>query len=71
MPTGFRAARLLVSSEDELIKDGLVIVDSESGKITFSGAWEDRPVGDLAVAVEDLGDVTLMPGACSYVSSAL
>jgi imidazolonepropionase-like amidohydrolase len=63
MPTGLRAARLLISSEHDIIEDGLVIVDTESGKITYAGAREDRPVGDTDITIEDLGDVTLMPGA--------
>lgn len=63
MPTGLRAARLLISSEHDILEDGLVIVDTESGKITYAGPWEDRPVGDTDITIQDLGDVTLMPGA--------
>lgn len=60
MPIGFRAARLLLSSEHDILEDGLVMV--EGSKITYAGPWNGRPSGDTKVEIDNLGDVTLMPG---------
>lgn len=59
----FRAARLLPSSQHALIHDGAVVVDTDTGKILGAGSW-DSIAGMLIdeASVEDLGDVTLMPG---------
>lgn len=59
----FRAARLLISSQEDLVLDGGVVVDSESSKIIAAGAWNSIKSHLLDEAtVEDLGNVTLMPG---------
>ena len=60
MTVAYRAARLLTSSNAELIQDGVVVVDGEI--LTDVGSWTD--IGDSlgSSEVKDLGDVTLMPG---------
>lgn len=60
----YRAARLLRSSQENIITDGAVTLDTESGKILAAGAWEDIRASLIDKGtVEDLGDVTLMPGS--------
>lgn len=61
MAIAFRALRLLCSSSDELINDGVVVVRDR--KIDNVGPWRTiQPSLPRDVAVRDLGDVTLMPG---------
>ena len=64
-----RAARLLVDSEAEIINDGAVA--EVSGKILYAGPWSGlnqhlrtHGLPEDTEAMQDLGDVTLMPGRC-------
>jgi imidazolonepropionase-like amidohydrolase len=59
----YRAARTLPDSQADYILDGGVVIDSDQGKIVAVGKWDDikSHVIDEG-SVEDLGDVTLMPG---------
>lgn len=60
MVQAIRAARLLTSSSAELLQDGVVVVDGET--ITNIGIWSELKDNLADIPVEDLGDVTLMPG---------
>ena len=64
-----RAARLLVDSEAEIINDGAVA--EVSGKILYAGRWSGlnqhlrtHGLAEATEPMQDLGDVTLMPGKC-------
>lgn len=60
MVQAIRAARLLTSSSAKLLENGVVVVDGET--ITSVGTWSEIK-GSLAdIPIQDLGDVTLMPG---------
>lgn len=58
-----RAARVLVDSSSDVILDGCVVVDTATNKIVHVGSY-DSLRGSLndQTEVENLGDVTLMPG---------
>lgn len=60
MTIAYRAARLLTSSDAEIIQDGVVVVDGEL--ITAVGPWSTVSAFLGNSQVKDLGDVTLMPG---------
>lgn len=61
MTTILRASRLLLDSSSDIIDDGLVII--KDGRITQAGPWSEL-VDHIALShhIQDLGDVTLMPG---------
>ncbi|KIK60200.1 hypothetical protein GYMLUDRAFT_1000090 [Collybiopsis luxurians FD-317 M1] len=59
--TAIRAARLLLSSNAEIIQDGAVVVQGDT--IVASGSWLTiQPTLPPDTSVLDLGDLTLMPG---------
>lgn len=60
MSRAIRASRVLVSVSAEIIHNGVVIVDGE--RISKVGSWNDLKELHGAEHIEDLGDVTLMPG---------
>ncbi|KAF5371098.1 hypothetical protein D9757_010818 [Collybiopsis confluens] len=56
-----RAARLLLSSDSDIIQDGAVVIKGET--IISSGLWlAVQPTLSPDTEILDLGDVTLMPG---------
>lgn len=59
----FRAARVLPSSQEDLIFDGGIVVDTDSGTISAVGPWDTLQDSiTQECSIEYLGDVTLMPG---------
>ncbi|KAH6995670.1 hypothetical protein BKA56DRAFT_694922, partial [Ilyonectria sp. MPI-CAGE-AT-0026] len=60
MSTAIRAARVLPSSQADIIQDGVVVVCGD--RITKVGTWDSLKDSHGASTVEDLGNVTLMPG---------
>ncbi|KAH7016879.1 amidohydrolase [Ilyonectria destructans] len=60
MSTAIQAARVLPSSQADIVQDDVVVVCGD--RITKVGTWDSLKDFHGTSTVEDLGDVTLMPG---------